>query len=101
MWCGVVWCGVVCGGCQYTAEYLVISAGVADLHALGFAHTDIKIANVFVDKGVAFLDDLEYVVKTDALARRSGRGFNYFGPQTAAEQDLQQLQLFAADVTRL
>ena len=92
---------VVCGGCQCTAEYLVISAGVIDLHALGFAHTDIKIANVFVDKGVAFLDDLEYVVKKDTPARRSGRGFDDFGAQTAAQQDLQQLQLFAADVARL
>jgi hypothetical protein len=68
---------------------------------LGFAHTDIKITNVFVDKGVAFLDDLEYVVKKDTPARRAGRGFQEVGAQTAAQQDLQQLLLFAAEVTRL
>jgi hypothetical protein len=32
--------------------------GVADLHALGHAHTGIKAANIFVDNGTAFLDDL-------------------------------------------
>jgi hypothetical protein len=78
----------------------LVYAGVADLHELGFAHTDIKVANVFVTDGVAFLDDLEYVVKATAPARKQGRSYAG-GVQTAADQDLAELELFAGDVLRL
>lgn len=75
--------------------------GIADLHALGFAHTDIKVANVFVDNTTAFLGDLEYVVPITAPARPQGRGLTGLAGQTAQEQDLEQLTLFAGDVERL
>jgi hypothetical protein len=75
--------------------------GVADLHALGHAHTDIKVANIFVDNGTAFLDDLEFVLSTTAPARLEGRGLVEAAGQTAQEQDLAQLELLSGDVLRL
>lgn len=75
--------------------------GVADLHALGHAHTDIKVANIFVDNGTAFLDDLEFVVSTTAPARPEGRGLAEAAGQTAQEQDLAQLELLSGDILRL
>lgn len=75
--------------------------GVADLHARGYAHTDIKVTNIFVDQGIAYLDDLEYVVRTSAPARREGQGLAEAAGQTAREQDLAQLELLAGDVLRL
>lgn len=75
--------------------------GVADLHALGNAHTDIKVANIFVDNGYAFLGDLEYVVSATAPARPEGRGLTGVEGQTAQEQDLVQLELLADDILRL
>ena len=75
--------------------------GVADLHALGYAHTDIKVDNIFVDNGTAFLDDLEYVVETSAPARLEGPGLVAGAVLTAQEQDLAQLELLSGDVLRL
>jgi hypothetical protein len=76
-------------------------AGVHQLHALGLAHTDIKVDNVFVDtSGVAFLDDLEYVVPVASPARSEGKGFRS-AEQTAQEQDEAQLVLLQAEVLNL
>jgi serine/threonine protein kinase len=75
--------------------------GVADLHALGYAHTDIKVDNIFVDNGTAFLSDLEFVVATSAPARLEGRGLVGAAVRTAQEQDLVQLGLLSGDVLRL
>jgi serine/threonine protein kinase len=76
-------------------------AGVHQLHALGLAHTDIKVDNVFVDtSGVAFLDDLEYVVPVASPARSEGRGFRS-AEQPAQEQDEAQLVLLQAEVLNL
>jgi serine/threonine protein kinase len=39
-----------------------VSKGLEELHAIGFAHCDVCIANVFIDfNGIVFLDDLEYL----------------------------------------
>ncbi len=44
-------------------QQLHVITGMKQLHALGIAHTDIKVNNVFVDSGGAvFLGDLEYIV---------------------------------------
>ena len=76
--------------------------GVADLHALGYAHTDIKVDNIFVDNyGTAFLSDLEFVVVTSAPARQEGPGLVAAAVRTAQEQDLTQLGLLSGDVLRL
>ena len=75
--------------------------GVADLHALGYAHTDIKVDNIFVDNGTAFLSDLEYIVATSAPARLEGPGLVAAAVLIAQEQDLAQLGLLSGDVLRL
>lgn len=77
-----------------------VTIGVAQLHVLGFAHTDIKVDNIFVDNGTAFLDDLEYVTPVAAAARREGRGLTG-RRQSAGDQDIAQLELFSGDVLRL
>lgn len=75
--------------------------GVADLHQLGYAHTDIKVANIFVENDIAFLDDLEFVVPITAPARPEGVGAENERVHTAQQQDLLQLELLADDIMRL
>lgn len=72
--------------------------GVAQLHALGYAHTDIKLANIFVDddSGDAFLDDLEFVRPVAAAARPEGQGTGE--GVTAQQQDMVQLQILAGHI---
>jgi serine/threonine protein kinase len=82
------------------ASLYCVTIGVAQLHSMGFAHTDIKVDNIFVDKGIAFLDDLEYVTPVTAAARSEGRGLTG-RPQSACDQDIAQLELFSGDVMRL
>ena len=71
--------------------------GVSALHRLGIAHTDIKVSNVFVETGTAFLDDLEYVVPLESPCREDGTGYK----GTAREQDLNQLAAFIREVNLL
>jgi hypothetical protein len=66
---------------------------------LGFAHTDIKVDNVFVAHGVAFLDDLEYLRDVDGPPRPDGRGLTE-DCDTARDQDKAQLELLIADLYR-
>jgi hypothetical protein len=69
------------------------------LHALGFAHTDIKVDNVFVANGVAFLDDLEYLRDVHGPPRHDGGGWGE-DVETAGDQDEAQLQLLIVDLYR-
>ena len=68
------------------------------MHKLGYAHTDIKGDNVFVDLGVAFLDDLEFVALVSDPPREGGL---FEDAETAADQDLKQLELFQGNICRL
>ena len=69
------------------------------MHGLGFAHTDIKVDNVFVAGGVAFLGDLEYLRDMDGPPRPDGEGLTEDGV-TAGDQDKAQLELLIADLYR-
>ena len=69
------------------------------MHGLGFAHTDIKVDNVFVANGVAFLDDLEYLRDVNGPPRPDGRGATK-DIATAGDQDKVQLQLLIQDLYR-
>jgi hypothetical protein len=73
---------------------------MTDLHSLGFAHTDIKVDNVFVQRGVAFLDDLEYLRDVGGPPRNDGRGVTE-AVATAGEQDIAQFQLLKCDLSRM
>ena len=69
------------------------------MHGLGFAHTDIKVDNVFVANGVAFLDDLEYLRDVNGPPRPDGLGATK-DIATAGDQDEVQLQLLIEDLYR-
>lgn len=69
------------------------------MHSLGFAHTDIKVDNVFVANGVAFLDDLEYLRDVNGPPRSHGGGLTE-DVVTAGDQDKAQLELLIADLCR-
>jgi hypothetical protein len=81
-----------------------VVAGVQQLHDMGFAHTDISITNVFVDeRGVVFIDDLEYLSPVDA-APRDGYGRVAADspiPTTARELDHLQLMNFGTELAKL
>ena len=70
-----------------------------DLHGLGFAHTDIKMDNVFVENGVAFLDDLEYLREVTDPPRPDGRDLAEV-VTSAGEQDESQFQILIAELNR-
>ena len=74
-------------------------SGITELHRLGFAHTDIKVDNVFVANGVAFLDDLEYLRDVGGPPRPDGGGLTQ-AVVTAGDQDEAQFQLLVADLCR-
>jgi hypothetical protein len=69
------------------------------LHGLGFAHTDIKVDNVFVANGVAFLGDLEYLRDVSGPPRPGGGGVTK-DIVTAGDQDQAHFQLLVADLCR-
>ena len=50
-----------------------IRLAITELHDVGYAHCDIMAENVFVDKGVAFLDDLEYLTPINDAAPVNAR----------------------------
>ncbi len=65
------------------------------MHQLGFAHTDIKLTNVFVDShGVAFIGDLEYLTGVNDPPRTDAPGTMIGVSQTARDQDQVQLERF-------
>ena len=71
-----------------------VSRGVAQLHAIGFAHCDICVDNIFVDDledgGQAFLGDLEYCCGKDSKPRSDTRRAD--GRATTSEE-LDHIQL--------
>ena len=87
-----------------------VRAGIDQLHALGLAHTDIFVKNVFVDMGgaagnAAFLDDLEYVCdKSSEILPGNTRipaGYTGHPPATAEALDELQFEFFCSDVGAL
>jgi hypothetical protein len=82
-----------------TSSLVLLFSGMKDLHCLGFAHTDIKVDNVFVENGVAFLDDLEYLREVTGPPRPDG-GELAEDVATAGKQDEAQFQLLVADLYR-
>ena len=78
---------------------MLLFLGIKDLHCLGFAHTDIKIDNVFVENGVAFLNDLEYLREVTGPPRPNGGGLTE-DVAIAGEQDEAQFQLLIAEMNR-
>jgi len=50
-----------------------IRLALEELHSIGFAHCDVVVDNVFVDQGVAFIDDLEYITPCDEAAPATSR----------------------------
>lgn len=65
-----------------------VRAGLEELHGLGYAHCDLRLENLFVDdKGVVFLDDLEYLTPSNLPPRRRITGST---SKTALEEDERQ-----------
>ena len=88
---------------RITAEKAIadIQAGVAQMHERGIAHTDLKVDNVFVDAGVAFLDDLEYITQIDTIMNKPYRVLSPIGQpdtMTAEELDLKQIEELVRDI---
>jgi hypothetical protein len=79
-----------------------VRAGLNQLHELGYAHCDVKVANVYVDSSnIVFLDDIEYltpVASTDWV-----RPFPNDRPRPATAGDLDELyfELFQLEMLRL
>ena len=78
-----------------------VRLGMTELHGIGYAHCDIVIENVFVDQGVAFLDDLEYLTPIGEAAPVNSRWDNQQHPGLTARQlDVLLLMSFATEVMR-
>ena len=62
-----------------------------ELHALGFAHCDVSVDNVFYDRNnkCAFLDDLEYLCLVNSLPPPNS---NKFGRNPITSRDLDEIQ---------
>lgn len=77
-----------------------VRQGLAELHAIGLAHCDVVIDNVFVLDGIAFLDDLEYLTDVDDRAPVTAR-WDINGPAlTALQLDNQLFEQFSIDILR-
>ena len=88
---------------RITAEKAIadIQAGVAQMHEIRIAHTDLKVDNVFVDGGVAFLDDLEYITAIDTIMNKPYRVLSPIGQpdtMTAQELDVKQMEDLVRDI---
>jgi len=78
-----------------------VRMGMAELHAVGYAHCDIVLENVFVDNGVAFLDDLEYLTPVDQAAPNNARWDSKNHPGlTARGLDMLLIDSLAIEVLR-
>jgi hypothetical protein len=79
-----------------------VSKGLEELHAIGFAHCDVCIANVFIDSdGIVFLDDLEYLTSINDPPPHKTRlpyGTNEGDVVTALTLDTLQYQQFCNHV---
>jgi len=78
-----------------------VRLGLDQLHAIGYAHCDIKVANVFVDaSNIVFLDDIEYL--TPVANTEWVRPFpnNQERPVTARDLDDYQFDLFRLELCR-
>jgi hypothetical protein len=74
------------------------------LHSIGFAHCDVKVNNVFVDREAphaAFLADLEFLRLLNDPPPNSIRIPRGFHPSTALELDEAQFTRFCSDVMLL
>jgi serine/threonine-protein kinase RIO1 len=79
-----------------------VVAGVQQLHAHGFAHCDISISNVFIDdKGLAFLDDLEYLTPLKDPPPHKTRIPTGSDVSTAEQLDYRQLETFSLELQSL
>ncbi len=79
-----------------------VRAGLDQLHQLGYAHCDVKVANVFVDSSdIVFLDDIEYL--TPVASTEWVRPFrnDVQRPVTAGDFDELQFDLFRLEMLRL
>jgi hypothetical protein len=79
-----------------------VRAGLDQLHQLGYAHCDVKVANVFVDSSdIVFLDDIEYL--TPVASTEWVRPFpnDLQRPVTAGDLDQLQFDLFRLEMLRL
>ena len=79
-----------------------VRLGMTELHDKGFAHCDIVVDNVFVDNGIAFLDDLEYLTPVECSAPVNARWDRDRHPDglTAKGLDLLLMASFAVEVLR-
>mmetsp|Transcript_1139 Transcript_1139/g.1453 ORF Transcript_1139/g.1453 Transcript_1139/m.1453 type:complete len:456 (+) Transcript_1139:52-1419(+) len=78
-----------------------IRLALEELHRIGLAHCDIVADNVFVDQGVAFLDDLEYITPCDEAAPVTSRwSVAREGHITALQLDNLLFSAFVLEVNR-
>ena len=75
-----------------------VRQGVEQLHGIGYAHCDICLDNIFVDRqGVVFIGDLEYccpVTGPPPVGIKRGDA----GAETAGQLDMLQLERFAGEL---
>ena len=91
---------------RITAEKAIadVKAGVKQMHDKGIAHTDLKVDNVFVDAGVAFIDDLEYITEMHTVMLKPFRAIspaNQPDSMTAEELDYKQLEEIVCEIRSL
>jgi len=71
------------------------------MHVRRIAHTDLKVDNVFVDVGVAFLNDLEYITQIDTIMNKPYRVLSPIGQpdtMTAKELDVKQIEELVREI---
>ena len=84
-----------------------VQEGLDELHALGYAHCDLSVNNVFIDdNGIVFLDDLEYLTPIDELPininpARLPYGTDVASVTSALRLDELQFQQFSVEILRV
>lgn len=79
-----------------------VRLGLDQLHAIGYAHCDIKVANVFVDSNnIVFLDDIEYLTPIANTEWERPFPDDQERPITARDLDDYQFELFRLELLRL
>jgi hypothetical protein len=81
-----------------------VQAGVGQMHERRIAHTDLKVDNVFVDTGGAFLDDLEYITDIETVMKKPYRVISPTGQpdtMTAEDLDLKQLEELVREISSI